>query len=57
CLATIFACTWVSVHPNIPPTGEKWWRTGLRRLETMIWALIAPELIITRAMRQCGHGT
>ncbi|KAF7369995.1 hypothetical protein MSAN_00629400 [Mycena sanguinolenta] len=20
CLATIFACTWVSVHPNVPPT-------------------------------------
>ncbi|KDR77194.1 hypothetical protein GALMADRAFT_139208 [Galerina marginata CBS 339.88] len=52
CLATIFACTWVSVHPNIPPSGEKWWRTGLRRLELMMWALIAPELIITWAMRQ-----
>ncbi|KDR77199.1 hypothetical protein GALMADRAFT_435475 [Galerina marginata CBS 339.88] len=52
CLATIFACTWVSVHPNIPPFGEKWWKTGLRRVELMLWALIAPEMIIMWAMKQ-----
>ncbi|KDR77170.1 hypothetical protein GALMADRAFT_155817 [Galerina marginata CBS 339.88] len=52
CLATIFACTWLSVHPNIPPPGETWWKIGLRRLELMFWALIAPELIILWAMRQ-----
>ncbi|KDR77183.1 hypothetical protein GALMADRAFT_66531 [Galerina marginata CBS 339.88] len=52
CLATIFACTWVSVHPNIPPSGEKWWKTALRRLELMFWAVIAPELIILWAMKQ-----
>jgi hypothetical protein len=52
CLATIFACTWVSIHPNIPPPGEKWWKTGFRRLELMLWGVIAPELIILWAMRQ-----
>ncbi|KDR77192.1 hypothetical protein GALMADRAFT_435041 [Galerina marginata CBS 339.88] len=52
CLATILACTWVSVHSNIPPSGEKWWKIGLRRLELMFWALIAPEMIIFWAMRQ-----
>ncbi|KDR77202.1 hypothetical protein GALMADRAFT_139214 [Galerina marginata CBS 339.88] len=52
CFATIFACTWVSVHPNIPPSTEGWWKTALRRLELMVWALIAPELIILWATRQ-----
>ncbi|KDR79433.1 hypothetical protein GALMADRAFT_1240123 [Galerina marginata CBS 339.88] len=52
CLATIFACTWVSIHPNIPPPNEKWWMGPLRRLELMIWAILAPELMILWAMRQ-----
>ena len=52
CLATIFACSWVSVHPNIPAPEESWWRIFLRRLELMFWAVIGPELIITWALRQ-----
>ncbi|KAJ7151302.1 hypothetical protein C8R43DRAFT_1190704 [Mycena crocata] len=24
CLVTIFACTWVSVHPNVPPPDQSW---------------------------------
>ncbi|KDR79429.1 hypothetical protein GALMADRAFT_1240173 [Galerina marginata CBS 339.88] len=52
CLATIFACTWVSIHPNIPPPNEKWWMGPLRRLELMTWAILAPELMILWAMRQ-----
>jgi hypothetical protein len=52
CLATIFACAWVSVHPNIPASNEFSWRTFLRRLELMFWAVIAPEIIITWAFRQ-----
>ena len=35
CLATIFACAWVSVHPNIPGSNESSWRILLRRLELM----------------------
>ena len=50
CLATIFACSWVSVHPNIP--NESSWRIFLRRLELMFWAVVAPETIITWALRQ-----
>ena len=52
CLATIFACSWVSVHPNIPSPIEPWWRVFLRRLELMFWAVVSPELIITWAFRQ-----
>ena len=52
CLATIIACSWVSVHPNIPCPNESSWRIFLRRLELMFWAVISPEMIITWAFRQ-----
>ena len=51
-LATLFACSWVSVHPNIPGPDESRWRVFLRRLELMFWAVISPEMIITWALRQ-----
>jgi hypothetical protein len=52
CLATISACAWVSVHPNIPAPDEPKWRIFLRRLELMIWAVFGPETMITWAYRQ-----
>ena len=52
CLATLFACSWVSVHPNIPGPDESRLKVFLRRLELMFWAVIAPEYIITWALRQ-----
>ncbi|KAJ6460920.1 hypothetical protein C8R45DRAFT_842417, partial [Mycena sanguinolenta] len=52
CLVTVFACTWVSVHPNVPPPNKSkltlfWCRLGL-----MLVAVIAPELIAGFAARQ-----
>jgi hypothetical protein len=52
CLVTIFGCTWVAVHPNIPNAEDKWFTTALRRLQLMVMALIAPEFVILWAMRQ-----
>ncbi|KAF8950663.1 hypothetical protein BDZ97DRAFT_1618016, partial [Flammula alnicola] len=52
CLFTIFACSWVAVHPNMPAPGAKWWRVALTRLELMAWTIIVPELMIFWAMRQ-----
>ena len=52
CIATIFACSWVSVHTNIPSPNESSWRIFFRRLELMFWAVVAPEMIITWAFRQ-----
>ena len=52
CLATIYACSWISVHPNIPSPNESSWRVFLRRLELMFWALVGPEMIIAWAFRQ-----
>ncbi|KAG6889680.1 hypothetical protein C0995_015428 [Termitomyces sp. Mi166 len=49
CLTTIFACTWIAVHPNLPVNGE--W-PFVRRLKIFVLALIAPELIVSWALRQ-----
>ncbi|KAF7369922.1 hypothetical protein MSAN_00621700 [Mycena sanguinolenta] len=53
CLATIFACTWVSVHPNVPPPGQSRLQLFWRRLKLlMLIATIAPEVIVAFAARQ-----
>lgn len=53
CIATIFACTWVAFHPNVPdPRFSRWkriWRNGLY----LTLALIAPEFVTIRALKQC----
>jgi len=52
CLFTMFLCTWVSIHPNIPSPHEGWVRVTSRRLGVMLAVLIAPELIFSWALRQ-----
>ncbi|KDR70515.1 hypothetical protein GALMADRAFT_103228 [Galerina marginata CBS 339.88] len=52
CLATIFACTWVSVHPNMPSPKDGKIRIALQRLELMVWGVMTPEMLIFWAMRQ-----
>ncbi|KAJ7364287.1 hypothetical protein DFH08DRAFT_1016507 [Mycena albidolilacea] len=52
CLATIFACTWVSVHPNVPPPLQSRLALLWRRLKMMLIAVLAPELIVAFAARQ-----
>ncbi|KAJ7243263.1 hypothetical protein C8J57DRAFT_1083796 [Mycena rebaudengoi] len=52
CLVTIFACTWVSVHPNVPPPGQGHFALLWRRLKLMLIAIIAPELMVGFAARQ-----
>jgi len=49
---TLFACIYSSIHPNIPSPKDSPLRILWRRLGIMIMALIAPELIVTWAMRQ-----
>jgi hypothetical protein len=51
-LITVFACIWLSVHPNIPAPDESWGKKVARRVCTMVLALFAPELIVGWAMRQ-----
>ena len=52
CAATIFACTWVATHPNIPGAADRWFNIFFRRLKITFFALLAPELIVAWAMRQ-----
>ena len=65
CLVTIFSCTWVAVHPNIPCPRkreensciQRWiWNPLLsfveNRLPLFIWALVVPEYILAWAIRQ-----
>ncbi|KAJ7079024.1 hypothetical protein C8R44DRAFT_754740 [Mycena epipterygia] len=52
CVTTIFACTWVSVHPNVPPPNQGRLRLFWRRLKMMLIAVIAPEIIVGFAARQ-----
>jgi hypothetical protein len=55
CFFTIFLCNWVSLHPNIPGPDEKWWRIKLRRVGLAVVALLAPEMIVSLAMRQRAY--
>ncbi|PBK87655.1 hypothetical protein ARMGADRAFT_1121681 [Armillaria gallica] len=55
CLATIFACTWLAVHPNVPSRyirekGRLF--LGLHRVKHMLLAIICPEAVIMWAFRQ-----
>ncbi|KAF9471587.1 hypothetical protein BDN70DRAFT_819822, partial [Pholiota conissans] len=52
CFATIFACTWSAIHPNIPAPMDCWWTRFKRQVTTMICALLAPELITYWALKQ-----
>ncbi|KAJ7910782.1 hypothetical protein B0H13DRAFT_2485066 [Mycena leptocephala] len=52
CLTTIFACTWVSVHPNVPAPNQNWLALFWRRLKMMLIAVVAPELMVGFAARQ-----
>ncbi|KAG2153447.1 uncharacterized protein EDB93DRAFT_1134961 [Suillus bovinus] len=52
CSATLFACTWTAIHPNIPGMDEGRLTVFSRRLGIMMMALVAPELMITWATLQ-----
>ena len=52
CLSTIFTCTWIVVHPNIPAPRDSQWAVLRRRMVIMAYILIAPEFVIIWAGRQ-----
>jgi hypothetical protein len=51
-LLTVFACIWVSIHPNILGLNDSWGRKVVCRVWIMVLALLAPELVVGWAMRQ-----
>ncbi|KAJ6460186.1 hypothetical protein C8R45DRAFT_879422, partial [Mycena sanguinolenta] len=52
CLATIFSCTWVSVHPNVPPPNQSRLQLFWLKLRMMLIAIVAPEIVVGFAARQ-----
>ena len=65
CIVTIFSCTWVAVHPNIPCPKkregkncfQRWIRNPLmsfveHRLPLFVCALLVPEYVLAWAIRQ-----
>jgi hypothetical protein len=52
CFATLFACSWIATHPNIPSKSDNFIRRFFRRLMTMTHMLVIPEAVIYWAARQ-----
>jgi hypothetical protein len=52
CAATIIACIWVSIHPNVPGRRDSRFDKLKRRIGLMFIALIGPEIIVLFALRQ-----
>jgi hypothetical protein len=50
CAITMFICSWVGIHPDIPAHKRGRFWTFLRRLGLMILALFLPEVIFWRAV-------
>lgn len=52
CLFTIFLCTWVSLHLNVPSMHETYRHQFSRKLRWMLQAIIAPEFVLVLAAGQ-----
>ena len=61
CGSTVFLCTWVALHPNVPKYPyEAWWKIFTfkenpflaKRIGVALVALLAPEVILTIAFIQ-----
>ena len=51
CISTTIICAWAALHPNIPPR-EGPFKATLRRLELMLWTIVAPEILPAWALNQ-----
>ncbi|KAJ8081765.1 hypothetical protein PM082_007611 [Marasmius tenuissimus] len=52
CLTTIFACTWLAIHPNIPSPNDSQLRILSRKVMIMGLAILVPEYTTVWAFRQ-----
>ncbi|KAF9060723.1 hypothetical protein BDP27DRAFT_1452553, partial [Rhodocollybia butyracea] len=51
CASVLIACTWVSIHPNIPGPKDKWGTVLGQKILLMLVTLIAPEMMLFWACR------
>ena len=52
CIATIFACTWVSYHPDVPNRTHTLWRIRATHFFAVVFSFLMPELAIAKAFAQ-----
>ncbi|KAF8659476.1 hypothetical protein AX16_001843 [Volvariella volvacea WC 439] len=52
CLGVIFLCTYISIHHNIPDQNDSSGRKMWLKVRTMLYAMLAPEVVIMWALRQ-----
>ncbi|KZP11769.1 hypothetical protein FIBSPDRAFT_937362 [Athelia psychrophila] len=52
CLATIFACIWVAVHPNMPGPEQSWVSRQFESFKLVVVTLMVPEWVLAWAVRQ-----
>lgn len=52
CLTTTIACTWVTIHPNVPFRNEGTLEINLRRLYLMFFSFLAPEFMAMWSYKQ-----
>ena len=49
CLVTIFICTWSVLHLDVPKLHGRWY-LFFRKVGWMLWAALAPEIILANAV-------
>ncbi|KZP19179.1 hypothetical protein FIBSPDRAFT_744307 [Athelia psychrophila] len=52
CVATIFACVWVAVHPNVPGPDQSLISRCFQSFKLVAATLLVPEWVLAWAMRQ-----
>ncbi|KAF9004264.1 hypothetical protein BDQ17DRAFT_1219543, partial [Cyathus striatus] len=52
CLVTLSLCTWAAVHPDVPGRDEKDWKILTRRLKTVWWTIMSPEVVFAQAIQE-----
>jgi hypothetical protein len=52
CLSTLFACIWISIHPNIPAQARNPWHLRLYSARLAVLSLIFPEVLVAVAAIQ-----
>ena len=56
CVTTVFLCTWVALHPDVPARGTRWVDRSNTRLFLMLRLLLAPEWQVQRIYKDWRFG-
>ncbi|KXN92770.1 hypothetical protein AN958_03594 [Leucoagaricus sp. SymC.cos] len=45
CITTIFVCTWVAIHPDLPGPGDSGFQQLRRKVTWMLVTVVAPDMV------------